>query len=182
MYKGIRISQSIFERLQKLAVPLEDTPADVIERLLDFYDANQKQETSTWEKAGNQVEPSSVDYVKTRKAVKGPSDRAPRQRGVTIKINGQKFRADTLAELYYEVLRFVCDIGHIEKLKPHLPLPTSRKRYLIATEPVHPNGREFVAPVEYNGYYMESHKDYKNGINHLRKMLNVCELSLIYIG
>jgi len=48
--KVIRISQSIFERLQKLAVPLEDTPADVIERLLDFYDANQKQETSTWKK------------------------------------------------------------------------------------------------------------------------------------
>ncbi|WP_457653116.1 hypothetical protein [Rhodocaloribacter sp.] len=37
MSKVIRISQQIFSRLQQLAEPLVDTPASVIERLLDFY-------------------------------------------------------------------------------------------------------------------------------------------------
>src|SRR5437870_894320 len=34
----IRISADVFERLQKHAEPLVDTPADVISRLLDSYD------------------------------------------------------------------------------------------------------------------------------------------------
>ncbi len=38
MGKVIRISDSIFRRLQKLATPFEDSPANVIERLLDHYD------------------------------------------------------------------------------------------------------------------------------------------------
>ena len=35
----IRINDSIYERLRALATPFDDTPATVIERLLDFYDS-----------------------------------------------------------------------------------------------------------------------------------------------
>ena len=35
----IRISESIYERLQELATPFVDTPASIIERLLDHYEA-----------------------------------------------------------------------------------------------------------------------------------------------
>jgi hypothetical protein len=36
----IRIPDPVFERLQGIATPLVDTPASVIEKLLDFYDSN----------------------------------------------------------------------------------------------------------------------------------------------
>lgn len=41
MMPVIRISDSVFERLQTLATPLVDTPASVIEKLLDFYESQQ---------------------------------------------------------------------------------------------------------------------------------------------
>ena len=39
MAKDIKISDAIFERLQRLAAPLIDTPESVILRLLDRYDS-----------------------------------------------------------------------------------------------------------------------------------------------
>ncbi|UCF03229.1 MAG: hypothetical protein JSV14_06190 [Deltaproteobacteria bacterium] len=172
MSKVIRISQSIFQRLQKLAIPLEDTSADVIERLLDFYDAHRGCETPA----------IAADKVQERKQTKDPSSRAPRERGVSVKVESQFFGAHSLADLYLQVLRFLCDHAHIQKIESHLPLSTSRKRYLIATNPVHPSGRGFFAPIEYDGYFMETHKSYETGIKHLRKMLDICGLSLDYLG
>lgn len=46
MSKVIRISQSIFSRLQKLSIPLIDTPASVIERLLNYYEKLHDKDTS----------------------------------------------------------------------------------------------------------------------------------------
>jgi hypothetical protein len=42
MSKVIRISEETFIRLQELAEPLVDTPATVIERLLDFYERERR--------------------------------------------------------------------------------------------------------------------------------------------
>ena len=39
MMPVIRISDPVFGRLQKIATPFVDTPASVIERLLDFYES-----------------------------------------------------------------------------------------------------------------------------------------------
>lgn len=46
MTEVIRISESIFQRLQVLATPLVDTPASVVEKLLDFYDAHNSSSTA----------------------------------------------------------------------------------------------------------------------------------------
>ena len=43
----IRISDSTFERLKALAEPLVDTPATVIDRVLDFYDKQNNRSVST---------------------------------------------------------------------------------------------------------------------------------------
>ncbi|MCI0428396.1 MAG: hypothetical protein L0Z46_10310 [Nitrospiraceae bacterium] len=179
MTKVIRISESIFQRLQKLAVPLVDNPASVIDRLLDYHDSH---EDGAIKQSDRQVESRSLDDVRRPLFAKDPSNRASRQRGVVVEIQGRTFTADSLSDLYSQVLKFLSDNGHIEKLKRHLPVATSTQRYLIATDPVHPNGKKFVVPVEYKGHYMEAHKDYKNGVNHLRKMLTLCGLSLDYLG
>lgn len=44
MNHSINISDALFKRLQNLAVPLVDTPSDVVERLLDFYEKYHHQE------------------------------------------------------------------------------------------------------------------------------------------
>ena len=182
MTKVIRISESIFQRLQKLAVPLVDNPASVIDRLLDYHDSHEDGGIATIKQSDRQVESRSLDGVRRPLFAKDPSNRASRQRGVAVEIEGRTFRADSLADLYSQVLKFLFDNGHIEKLKGHLPVATSTQRYLIATDPVHPNGKKFVVPVEYKCHYMEAHKDYKNGMNHLRKMLALGGLSLDYLG
>lgn len=41
MSKVIRISDSIFSRLQKISTPLVDSPGSVIERILDYYEKSQ---------------------------------------------------------------------------------------------------------------------------------------------
>ena len=46
MSKVIRISDSIFSRLQQFGTPLVDTPASVIERMLEYYEQHNKQDNS----------------------------------------------------------------------------------------------------------------------------------------
>ena len=170
MSRVIRISEQIYGRLQKLAVPFDDTPAKVIERLLDLYDARHH----------IPAEPSEEEKFP------GYSDlihRPSRARGAIIEVEGHRFIAESIHDLYGQILRFLVDEGYLQKLKRYLPITTSPKRYLLAAKPVHPNGNDFVSPVEYRGYYMESHKDYKEGIIHLwEKMLKPCGLSLAYLG
>ena len=62
------------------------------------------------------------------------------------------------------------------------PYKTSTKRYLIATSPKHPNGRDFVVPVEYRSLYMEAHKNYKTAIDQLTRFLRRCGVTLTYRG
>lgn len=83
----------------------------------------------------------------------------------------------SVPELYAQVLKYLCDRGHIKRLEMLLPFATSSKRYLLARQPVHPRGNRFVVPIEYNGYYFEAHKSYQTAIKHLRDMLS--EIGLV---
>ena len=180
MSRVIRIPESIFQKLQQLAMPLVDTPANVIARLLDFYEKKTNlsiPEPKGVSKESHIMQETSYSSTSLNKLMY----REPRQRGVVVKINGHLFKAVSVSDLYGQVLRFLHENGYLEKIKKHLPLFTSKARYLISTKPVHPKGNEFWEPVEYKGYYMEAHKDYKNGINHLQKLLDLCGLSLTYI-
>lgn len=173
MTRVIRISEESFDRLKKLAIPLEDTPSTVIDRLLDWYESHASRGHSKAEKSSRSATPM--------KDVHDPSRRLPRQRGTTVKVDDQTMTAHTLSDLYEQVMKYLCKRGYIERLRPHLPLATSGKRYLIARKPQHPSGKEFFIPVVHNGFYMEAHKDYKVGIKHLKKMLDLCGVSFEYM-
>ncbi len=181
MSRVIRIHEATFNRLQKLATPLVDTPATVIDTLLDFYDS-QPSEISVLEPSSNQT---IIGIPENKIFAGGPTSglayREPRQKGVVVKIDGKTFKAYSLADLYRQVLKHLCSSGNIDKVKPYLPLATSGKRYLIATKPIHPRGNNFFCSIEYGGFYMETHKSYSCGILHLQKLLDLCNLSLTYI-
>jgi hypothetical protein len=175
MSTNIKISDEIFERLQKLAVPLVDTFESVLERLINSYESHQNEIISP-------LPPSSIPDKAEHKGLDGLLRRYPRQKGVTIKICDEVFEARSVPDLYGKVLDYLCQKAYIEKLKPHLPLATSRQRYLVSQNPVHPNGNKFFNLVEYKGYFMEAHKDYDTGIKDLCKVLDYCGLTLSYIG
>jgi len=63
----IRIPDDVFRRLQRHAVPFEDTPASVIGRLLDFYDSETKSTDSI--KAKNGISAKSTTEI-AREAVR----------------------------------------------------------------------------------------------------------------
>ncbi len=107
------------------------------------------------------------------------ASRMSRQQGVVVQINGQTIKAKSIPDFSRQILRYVVDTGLISKIK--LPFATSRVRYLIAREAIHPGGKPFVLPVEYKGYYMEAHKDYRNAVNHALKLLSSCGHNLKYI-
>ncbi len=78
MSKVIRISDSIFKRLQQLSTPLIDTPATVIERILDFYEQRQNPTMNsskiddpgdftikTYDDVGLYLAPASEDNLQT---------------------------------------------------------------------------------------------------------------------
>lgn len=153
MSKVIRVPTSVYNRLQALAEPFVDTPGTVISRLLDDHDGRGASSPSS--------PPSPL--------VADLDEREPRSRGVTVELDGQPIEAASVPDLYEQVLRFLVDEGVVGGLEGDLPIATSRKRYLLARSPVHPNGNDFVNPVAYQGYYMEAHKDYKNALRHLNK-------------
>jgi hypothetical protein len=173
--KQITISDSVFERLQRLAVPLVDTPESVVIRLLNFYEPNPVEEDL-------RIGPSAEEQTKTQSTIDGVLERLPRQKGIIVRLDETTVEADKLSDLYIEALKYLDKRGLLNKVNDAIPIATSSKRYLIAKSPVHPQGNDFRIPVEYKGYYMEAHKDYKEGIRHLCKMLNLCGVTLTYVG
>lgn len=109
-----------------------------------------------------------------------PFSRVPRERGTIVQIGDKKIDAVSVRALYAQALELFVE-RHSSKLKSVVPLKTSGQRYLIALKPVHPSGKPFVKPVEFRGFYMESHKDYKNGIAHLRILCSRLGLLFKYL-
>lgn len=172
MRHPISISDETLARLKALAEPFVDRePEDVIRRLLDDH-----------ERARNKTRVSGDSKVSEAiPRVRLVAGRAPRERGVMVQIGDQKFDAVSVRDLYQQVLEFLVE-HHKSKLQAVLPLKTSRERYLVALEPIHPSGNRFIIPVEFHGFYMEAHKDYQNAIRHLIFLTAKLDLQLMYLG
>lgn len=103
-----------------------------------------------------------------------------RQKGVSVSIGENNFEAATVGDLYYQALKFIYDNNYISKVENQLPFATSAKRFLIAKEPVHQRGNSFRCPIEYNGYFMKTHKNYESALKQLEDFLKECGLTLKY--
>lgn len=174
MTHRIAVSDEVFERLKRLAEPFVDRePEDVLRRLLD------RNESAL---AGDKAHDKSEARLPAplHESV-SPISRVARERGTTVQIGDNRIEAISVRALYQQALKLFVE-RYSSKLKSVVPLRTSGQRYLIALKPVHPSGKPFVKPVEYGGFYMESHKDYKNGIAHLRLLCNRLGLLLKYLG
>ena len=165
MAHQITVSEQVFVRLKNLAEPFVDRePEDVIRRLLDERESRAR---------NGRVEVNS-DGIST-------NSRVPRERGTTVEIDGQKIGAVSVRDLYEQALKLFVR-KDTARLKSVVPMKTSAERFLIALEDKHPSGRRFFLPVEYRGFYMEAHKDYKNAISHLQDLCSRIGLTFKYLG
>ena len=134
-------------------------------------------------------ETKSVEFLESSERQKAPEPSSARikskkvksrQKGTIVTINNRRFEASTIKELYFRVLKYLYDNGYIDKVKDKIPFATSRKRYLIAREPIHPGGNRFWVPIEYQGYFMETHKGYKEALKQLESFVQECGLDISY--
>jgi hypothetical protein len=123
------------------------------------------------DKLAIEKEPTKPTYAKPLEKDNKPDveDRSAYSGNIKVDIGGRIFTASSVSKFYYDVLKYLCDTNRITKM--NIPFETSAKRYLIAKEPYHQRGNEFRIPVEYNGYYIEAHKDHRNALNHLGDFL-----------
>ena len=175
MTHQITVSNEVFNRLKNLAEPFVDRePEDVIRRLLDRNEPalrNGRAQGKLDDQVAAPVPPHGLS----------PISRVPRERGATVQIGDRRINAVSVRALYEEALKLLVD-KHASQLKSILPVKTSSERFLIALKPVHPSGNPFVVPVEFRGFYMEAHKDYKNAIAHLKVLCSRVGLTLTYLG
>ena len=105
-------------------------------------------------------------YIRTDKPEKKPLP-SKRQKGASVSIGNKSITAETVGDLYYQALKYLCDNNYMSKVENKIPFATSSKRYLIAREPIHQRGNNFRGTIEYNGYFMEIHKNYEQALKHL---------------
>jgi hypothetical protein len=168
----ISIPDDLFVQLEKIAKPFKDKePADVIRRLLETVESTEAQGGS---RGTAPVRPMSRSHIR--------ANRNPRERGVRVRVDGEDLAADSVRDLFEQVLRRVSRNGKLESVRAILPYKTSSSRYLIAERPVHPGGNAFVVPVGQRGLFMEAHKSYGTALTQLSNFLAKLGMSLEYVS
>lgn len=88
---------------------------------------------------------------------------------IRMNVGGMEIVARHNPDLFFQVLKMLVERGALDGLE--LPIASGRKRNLLSSSPVHKDGSPFLAPVEFGGYYMESHSSRDQGMRMLRALL-----------
>lgn len=165
----ITLSGDLFDRLASLARPFVDKePADVIRWLV--------------EKEVNAQAGIGTSVVARPMQVMSVLDRAPRERGAVLEIDGTVIRAESVPDLCSKVMEHLFEKGKWNKVLEMAPYKTSSERYLFSKTPKHPNGNDFWVEVKVRGVYVEAHKNYKTAIEQLARLVAKCGMTLNYKG
>jgi ADP-ribosylglycohydrolase/Flp pilus assembly protein TadD/protein-tyrosine phosphatase/DNA-binding Xre family transcriptional regulator len=84
-------------------------------------------------------------------------------------IDDQNFQAKNIPEMYQKALEYLVDATLLDDVS--LPVATGEKRYILAKEPVHPTGKPFLAPVTYEGFFMEAHNNRTAATSQLKRLI-----------
>jgi hypothetical protein len=151
-YRGVKMA--ITNEEKRLAVDLYDKYSDVFDSIYDAL-----------------ISVGTIDYTTSE----SPRGRASGK--LAVKVDGVMFAHDTLRELLRDILIFLVDNEQIIKLP--LPWGSTAKRFVVTNQllPIHPNGRRFFAPEEYNGYTIETHYSRERGLKVLDELCKKLEVS-----
>lgn len=172
----ILVTEDVHSRIRQLARFSGCDEGEVVRRLLEnLGNADGSDESTSTARARNAsgTADSGGRYL---------PGRAPRERGARIRIGSETFRVDSVRDMFETVLRFLGKNGDSDTLRSVLPFKTSSQRYLIASQPVHPNGNPFFVPVHYGNVCMEAHKSYKTAVADLHDFLGQLKIPFEYIS
>ena len=94
----------------------------------------------------------------------------PREASLAFEVAGELIWGPSAAQFYAAIWRWLFDHGHVRVAD--LPLASGRSRYAVATEPVHPSGKEFFAAHELQpGVWVETHMSRENVLQRAKKHL-----------
>src|SRR6187431_3159456 len=92
----ITVPDELYSRLEALARPFVDRePADVIQRLVDVQGE---------EELSDRYAPSALSPLRASTLVDG---RIPRERGAKVDIDGHVIHADSVRDLYEQILQYL---------------------------------------------------------------------------
>lgn len=166
MAKTIALPNELYDRLASLARPFVDKePVDVIRWLVEKESGAVRRPTAA-------QSPSAVSV----------EERAPRERGAVVDMDGDIIRADSVPDLCKKVMQVLSSKGHWDKVLELAPYKTSSQRYLFSKTPKHPNGKNFFVPIKCRDVYVEAHKNYKTSLDQLKKLVAKCGMTLTYKG
>ena len=174
MPTSVELSDALHAKLQALGGQLFTVP-DVIARLAEGVD-----DPPMGTPRGPARPTPPTGQARSGLGVLGM--RAPRERGATVEINGQRIHAGTVSDLYEQAFRLILSHGKAEQLKELAPYRTSNQRYLFAREPKHPSGKDFFVDVKVGPYHIEAHKNYEQAVKQLAELLARLDINFQYLG
>jgi hypothetical protein len=153
-YRGIKMATTDEEK--KMAIALYEKYSEVFDLIYDALFAS-----------------GTIDYS----IADIPPSRGRTTGRLAIRIDEKIFSADTIRDLFGDVLRYVVDHKYI--LRIPLPWGSSNQRYIItnADPPTHPSGRDFFYPIKYEGYTIESHYARDRGLKVLNDLCDKLDLN-----
>lgn len=152
-HKGIKMAITTEEKI--LAISLYEKYCDVFDAI---FDALQEAE--------------SIDY-----STSDIPRRGKKVGKIAVKIDNKIFEGKSITDLFQIILKYLVDNNKLKSIE--MPWGTGNERYVISNEkePVHPSGRKFFVPVNYNEYAMEAHVDRKRGMKILDDLCNKLEIT-----
>lgn len=167
MSPTIEVSPRVHARLKELAGPLFSL-SEVIERLL-----GPDSDKGTRPSASAPTAPGDGSGTSA-----GLAPRSPRERGISVQIDDTRINAVSVRDLYLQFLQHMVNKKLITRIEQAIPHRTSKQRFLIARKATHPNGNSFVVPVDFDGFYMEAHKNYENAMSGLQQLAKIGGFSI----
>jgi hypothetical protein len=155
MMPVVRIPDSVFERLQAIAKPFVDSPASVIERLLDFYDSREVRAQN----APHKAQPI-VTVTKDFEPHNPPSLKHTRR--VDARIGGLK--ASSWNELVHMAHRAATaklgDLGFVKKI--------TRSNIIIGRRD--DNGFQYISDINLSIQNVDADKAWRNALHLAQKL------------
>ena len=173
MSQSLTVSDEVYSRVRQLARFSGCDDSAVVQRLLDQLEGDGGVLPRRGASLPGRTGAPSERYL---------PGRTPRERGATVRLGAEMHQVDSVRDLLETVLRFIGKNGKRDALKALLPFKTSSQRFLIAEQPIHPNGKPFFVPVYASGLYMEAHKSYKTAISDLEDLFEQLKIPFKYVA
>ncbi len=170
----------IEQYVDALRIPMNGTKLAVSQEEKDLANDLYKRHQTTFE-ALFEVLAEAKDNPQLQALVE--ASRNAEKQPILLKVGGKTITGTSGSDLFKNTALFLDKLG---KLAPLVPFSTGTKRYLVAEEPKHPAGNDFISPAQVTGrtgttYHIEANVSRQNAVKYALKLLAKagCEATVV---